>query len=115
MIRNICGNCNIHYVLGRIRDIINGSCNSPNDIQIHDYLIDAHNLFLTWGARFQNQNINPFTQNQLQNILGEFILEAHNGSWNNMRRTGVEVAHNPALGICFKFFLTIELIMPFLT
>ena len=98
MIRNICGNCNIHYVLGRIRDIINGSCNSPNDIQIHDYLFAAHNLFLTWAPRFQNQNINQLTQNQLQNILGEFILEAHNGSWNNMQRTGMAVAHNPALG-----------------
>ena len=97
MINNTCTNCNINYVLSRIRDILNGNFKKPNDKQIHDYLIAAHNLFLTWAPRFQNNNINNSPQNQLQNILSDFILEANNGSWNNMQRTGMAVAQNPAL------------------
>ncbi|WP_084273108.1 hypothetical protein [Picrophilus oshimae] len=93
---NVCNNCNINYILGRIGDIINNNFMNPQDILIHDYLIAAHNLFLTWAGRFPSA-INNITRNQLQNMLSDFILEANNSSWNNMQRTDMAVAQNPNL------------------
>ena len=109
MIKNVCSNCNIDYVLGRIRDILNKNFNNSYDNQIYDYLIAAHNLFLTWSSKFEPKIIDNSTQVQLKITLSDFILEANNGSWNNMQRTGSAVANSAMLKNLLKILINYKI------